>query len=575
MLGLVIGVNAGEIAVITDVEKNQVMLGEPFVWQITVNGTTQANLPPLDELRETIADFNVAFLGERPQTMSSVTIINGQRTATENSSVVLQYQLIAQKIGALNIPAIELIAGGKKLSTTPLIVRVVKAVSTPNFHVEFILPRPTIYVGETINIPVALYFIGNVNSVNFTLPLAQLPPFTVQLPFQSAGAENEIHFPVNGQNIIARHGEKKWQGKNYHSVFFNVLLRAKTAGTYELPPITVNGAAGGDGFFRNSQRFYAVSDTQKITVLNLPSENRPADFSGLIGEYKIAATIEPHTAAIGDPLTLTIVVTGNGYLSDIELPPLNQLPELTTRFKIPAERADGKITNGAKIFTQTLRALNSDVKNVPPITLPFFNPSTAKYERAVTNELSLNIQATKIVGLADAEGYTVGAKMLADEKIGLAPNYIGTDCLTSSLPPHQLFTRWQWAIIIGLPLLYFLLRGYQYNLAHNASNARAWQAQKSLPKLRAEILALQNRADGLAEVANVLRNYFSARWQISIAVLTYADLLPHLKNASTETLSTLQEIFTTADAARYAPKTAGKITTEFAQKIIATISKID
>lgn len=67
-----------------------------------------------------------------------------------------------------------------------------------------------------------------------------------------------------------------------------------------------------NGFFKRytSERFIARADELELVVAALPSEGRPADFTGCVGDFAFAADIAPADAAPGDVLTFTWTLAG-------------------------------------------------------------------------------------------------------------------------------------------------------------------------------------------------------------------------------------------------------------------------
>lgn len=129
----VYSLGAGEIRLRAAVEKNKVAVGEPFIWQLQVDGTLAPQLPDPAVLQKMMPDFTVSFLGVQPQNSSFTSIINGRKTVSETRRAIVNYQLTANRAGTLRIPAVPVNAEGQKLVTEPLTVRAVTAEADPDF----------------------------------------------------------------------------------------------------------------------------------------------------------------------------------------------------------------------------------------------------------------------------------------------------------------------------------------------------------------------------------------------------------------------------------------------------------
>ncbi|MCP5112400.1 MAG: protein BatD, partial [bacterium] len=154
------------------------------------------------------------------------------------------------------------------------------------------------------------------------------------------------------------------------------------------------------------ESFVVPSNSLALTVAEVPAAGRPDNFSGLVGNYRMAVQATPTEVNVGDPITLTLRISGPEYLDAIELPPLTNQTALARDFKIPPERAAGVVKGSAKSFTQTIRAKHSDVIEIPPIELAYFDADSGSYKVARTAAVPLTVQGTRIVTARDAEGFS-------------------------------------------------------------------------------------------------------------------------------------------------------------------------
>src|SRR5208337_1754930 len=73
-----------------------------------------------------------------------------------------------------------------------------------------------------------------------------------------------------------------------------------------------------------------ASPPSELKVLPLPTEGRPKDFSGAVGNFKIASDISAASAAAGDPLTLRLHITGTGNFDRVDSTMLDHLDHWKT-----------------------------------------------------------------------------------------------------------------------------------------------------------------------------------------------------------------------------------------------------
>jgi hypothetical protein len=83
---------------------------------------------------------------------------------------------------------------------------------------------------------------------------------------------------------------------------------------------------GGDPFFR---QFFNQGEQKQVTLatepvsvesLPLPEQNKPANFTGAIGNFTMTATAGPTNVTVGDPITVRVQISGSGALDALTLP---------------------------------------------------------------------------------------------------------------------------------------------------------------------------------------------------------------------------------------------------------------
>jgi hypothetical protein len=201
------------------------------------------------------------------------------------------------------------------------------------------------------------------------------------------------------------------------------------------------------------------SEPVELTVLPLPDDGKPQRFYGLVGRYTIEASATPTQVSVGDPITLTVRIGGGTYLKPVLWPALEQIPELAANFKIPAEKASPTIADGFKVFTQTIRAKNDKVTEIPSIPLAYFDAGSRMYVTAQTEPIKLEVAPTKILTNADFEGadFSPVNREVEAIKKGLSANYENLDVLTDmSFSPVAALANPGYAALWAVPLLTFV-----------------------------------------------------------------------------------------------------------------------
>ena len=566
------------------VESTELFVGEAFIFQIQVSGDENPDEPDLSA----ITDFSVAFRGGQQNSSRSVTIINGKVTQNVQEGYVFSYQLIPEKAGRLVIPSIAVHIDGLATHTNRILINVRKPEETVDFKLRLSLSKTRCYVGEPITLTVTWYIGKDVKDFAFSLPLlkndAMFHFADPEVDLQSA--KKLYRIPLGDQEVIGEKGRGKIDGKDFATITFKKILIPKQSGRISIEPATVtcNAFIGykrrqsrfqndffsdffKDDFFGHSQRgvyknMLVPSNALSLHVSALPKKGRPPGFSGLVGEFNIKASATPTDLSVGDPITLTISLTGPEYLEHIKLPPLNRQSEIIRNFKVPKERATGEISGKSKVFTQTIRALRSDVKQIPAIELAYFNTRTETYCVAKTEPISLTVKETRIVTAMDAEGIAeqisngVGIETWSK---GIAFNYEDMDVIEDQrLGPSAWLMSPAWMGIMLVPPVMFMLllsaTGVIRRRNADPLKAAARKAYRTLTKALQDARSTASAEASCERVLDVFRNYLGDKLRMPGGALIFNDVKDRLaaEGVDPASLEQLKTLFHTCEAGQYA-----------------------
>ena len=116
----------------------------------------------------------------------------------------------------------------------------------------------------------------------------------------------------------------------------------------------------------------ATSPIINITVKPLPAEGKPDNFSGMVGDYKFSAEFDRTNLKVGEALTLSINIRGDGTPGTIADP---KLPDFGDFRSVPPENNISKKITGNKVITpvvqgpaavqkQEIESLGSDIRYI-------------------------------------------------------------------------------------------------------------------------------------------------------------------------------------------------------------------
>ncbi len=430
------------------VEKNNLSVGESFIYQVQIKGSENISNYPKDSWGKGnfSKDFSVKFLGGQNNSSRQITIINGKRTETVNSGYFISYSLTPQNVGVLTIPPISITVDGKIYTTRRIQVKVTEAGQSDDFHLVVSLDKDKCYVGEPLLLTFTWYIGINVKDFSYSIPFFQNKNFKFSDPSSTDTDPSElVSFQIEGTTVNAVQGKGKFDGQTYTTLTFSKLVTPIKAGNFIISKAVISVSAqtasnsGSNDFFNSFfspvspeySQFSVPSNSLSLEVLDLPVLNKPDNFSGYIGELNIETTASPLNVKTGDPITLTMKIWGPKNIAVWNAPDLEKQPQLLADFKIPSEISAGKIDGDSIIFTQTIRALSDKVKEIPPLKIAYFDTKAGKYSFAESDPIPITVEYGKslsIEGLSDSNFPTLQTnqeqqKLIQNSNRGINFNY--------------------------------------------------------------------------------------------------------------------------------------------------------
>lgn len=301
------------------------------------------------------------------------------------------------------------------------------------------------------------------------------------------------------------------------------------------------------------------SPASELKVLPLPAQNQPKDFSGAVGDFQVSSDISPPSAAVGEPQTLRLHVTGAGNFDRVSSNMLDRLERWKT---YPVKSAftpkDAVGYSGEKVFEQPLIAEASGEQSIPEMELSYFNPNTRQYERAHTKPIKVAIAASLADSAAAAlaaprnvgAGLTSTAVLTSASTPGLRPDHPRPQSEVSNLTPLY----FQTPFLAGSTALALLLAGSSFFVRRVPASAISKATERTLVRLSAA--AQSGDSSSFFELARqALLQAFATRWGIAPDQVTSVELNARLGPDAGD----IEQLFSLADESRYSqqkPSTA-------------------
>ena len=554
---------SGQVQVSAQIDSGRdIYVGEGFNFYVVIQGSDKAGKVDLEPLRQ----YNPQ------QGKTKIHSFADLNTGITTKSIIIPYFLTVYQAGRLQLPSLTVEVEGKTYRTNPLAVNIIKPGTTDQLELDVTLSQQQCYVGQPVIMTVKFYISANIGDFQFNIPAFSSGDFYIEQPDVS-NPQAKLYRLNTGTTVMVSQYRVVHKDKESILLSFSKVLIPKRSGKIAIDPASVSAdvAVGRsrsqdmfDSFFSSQvryRRFMVASEPLELEVLPLPQQDKPAQFYGLVGQYTISASATPTKVNVGDPITLTVKIGGSKYLKPVQWPALEQEPALAANFKIPSQKASPTIDSGFKVFTQTIRANNDQVTEIPPIPLAYFDAEQGRYVTAKTEPIKLEVAPTKILTNADLEGSDFAPINREIEAIrkGLSANYEALDTLDDmSFSPLAALGSPGYAVLWAVPLLglvsSFLVKTFSHTSPEKAAARRRRQAcGKALGQLK-KLVSTEEKQQN-EQLVSIMKNYIGEKFDKTAGSLTPDECYDAIIAATQDSQSAdkYRAIIAGFEAGRYAP----------------------
>jgi hypothetical protein len=394
------------------VQQGPYYLGEPVLVRVTAEGFEE-HPQPICEPGKLPPGVAIKEIGVRPSVTSVTQVINGRMTSYRKVVFAFDFHVVAEKPGEFRLPPFKVKQNQQAVSTQGLALRVQRIQTDKDIRVSLVLPSQPIYPGQRVPVRVEWWYAGNLDEVR---DLTFRSPVFDQFTFVTEPLDRKDMFlPVDTEKgtlrLKAKMDRRKLDGREFTVVTATPLLVVNHPGEYEIEPITATMnkvTRWRRGVFGRREpasmvRLRAVDRPRKLVIRPLPLDQAPASFAGAIGRgFTLKVEADRTVVRVGDPITLIILLRGEGNLGSAALPPLSADGGLDPkRFRLPRGEVSGTLSGDSKSFTVTVRVLDESVAEIPPLAYSWFDPQMGQFQTARSNPIALRVQSTRMVRAQD------------------------------------------------------------------------------------------------------------------------------------------------------------------------------
>ena len=299
------------------------------------------------------------------QTYQSTQILNGSRFV----KTTYKFAVLPQNAGQFEIPEFSITIDDQEYTVPPAKLSVVADSNSKSIQKnEYVTLKvssdlKSAYIGQNIPIKMEISLQNNVellsNILSETADSSFLQPIFVNQPILNR-SKNQSTYTWDGIVQAIKTGDHSFQIKTTFPV---EILRSL-------------------GIFSTVQQeiMKLTSDPLPLEIFQL--ENKPKNFSGAIGNFSFKnLKISSDRALVGEPITLSVELFGEGNFLNSKPPQLFTTPEWKILpSKVVKSNLDELNNKGSQTFEFVLIPQKTGIVKLPKITFTYFDPASKSFK---------------------------------------------------------------------------------------------------------------------------------------------------------------------------------------------------
>ena len=376
-----------QVTFTTKLSKKQLGLNERVKVEFSVDKDGDNFIPPKFE--------NFRIVGGPSQSIRN-SWINGKRTYSKTYS----YFLSPIEKGSFEIGQASIEVEEEIYKTLPVKVIVTSAVDKPTnpndpnyladkkIHLIAELSNKNPYINEAVSVTYKLYVSPDTGVDNWR---------ELEAPRYADFWSNNIDI----KSLNVQNGTYKGEPYRY-VVLRRTLLYPQKTGRLKIEPLTldisVQVPSNRRDFFGNlissSVNKTVSAGSSFINVKPLPTDNKPNDFSGAVGDFNFEIKSDKEELLVDEAFQLSLIISGNGNFNLFEDPKISlpsslevYEPEKISNVSVKAGGIKGRVNNKYTIVPNI-----SGKYTIPETKFSFFNPKDKKYVTIYSDPIYIDVE---------------------------------------------------------------------------------------------------------------------------------------------------------------------------------------
>ncbi|HIJ65250.1 MAG TPA: hypothetical protein HPP77_04795 [Candidatus Hydrogenedentes bacterium] len=543
---------AADPSVTARVDQTTVSVNTRFVLTVEVEGE-QLGEPVIPEVDGLIIDTQASITSEE------FSFSSGTRM---RRSKVRGYYAAATKTGRIEIPPIGVRVDGEMRYSEPIVLTAVKGAAVPPeqdsgssrdsrgapsgrqssaeltwedlVFLRSDVNKNEVFQGQPLVLTLSVWQLADTNLRRSHGNDLRGEP-AMEGFYQSEVRVNETYEVLNG---------RPYKVIQYQRTLYPTTTGKLTIGSWQWTGIVQWGISL---FNRQRHEFQLATPEHEILVKPLPPP--PADFSGAVGRFELAANVSQREAMQGVPMKLVVEIRGEGNPDAIGEPQIDKIENAHT--SEPDREAETDGPSAVKRFTYAITPLERGALTIPAVRFCYFDPEKAQYETASEGPFTVPVLAAPeqrtVVFLPESpDGKHATVDVLGP---GILPEIAAPGPLRPSRPSPVMAPALLAAPVLGYVGFTLALRRKR-RFENDTAFARAYRARATCRKRLRAVAGCEDAPDALYRA---LVGFLADKLGIEEAGLTSNDAERALtaRRANAELANTFLRILRACERARY------------------------
>ncbi|MEI6787519.1 MAG: BatD family protein [bacterium] len=542
-----------------NVNRDRIYLGESFLLEAKVGGADNPEPPDLSAIR----NCAIELLGSQSASQYSITIVNGRMTKTGFTGRRFTYKLTPATEGTITTGPITATVAGTPLTATGPAVTVTGITRQDTVSLAVIASRNTVLVDEPFQIRLSIKIRRLPGQFADVDPLFPADPPHLEADYLNAkeidGLKGPDYQRLLNERVIQRNqpgftlnnytaqtdmfdfsammGQQGTparfkldrraiteNGKAYWEYGITVPFSPLSEGSYTFGPvifkgnvpIAVNPAGNATG-----ESIFAVGNAAIVRVIPPPEDTRPPSYSGAIGSNLVAeAVLDAQTCNVGDPLKLTLTLSGAIQMRNLTPPKLSLQTNLLDHFDFYDESVQTVKQDNQRRYSYTLRPRHSGSFELPPVEVSFYDVNARQYRTIRTEPIPLKVRQTAEVTAAQVVGGSTNQTIILhrQEEAAMRPAGMRMDPAIAETTPLLGSPLRLLGIALTGPVVFVLSFLWVLFRRHRPAFLAAQRRRAAFARAKSAL-----KSGTVPDLCLILREYLADRFNTRTESMTPAD----------------------------------------------------